>query len=169
MLSPNSADWTEVNIDLSAYAGQMGYIAFRQYNCTDRDFMIIDAVSILGDEVAPGEWVEVENVTAPYTITGLAPETTYEVEVQGIVDENTVTDWTAPVEFTTGSGMRGDVNGDQNVNLNDLTALIDYLVYGTPINEANATACSSADDTTAVNMNDLTALINYLVYNQWDN
>ena len=170
MLSPNSADWTEVNIDLSAYAGQMGYIAFRQYNCTDRDFMIIDAVSILDNEVAAGEWVEVENVTAPYTITGLAPETTYEVEVQGIVDENTVTDWTAPVEFTTTESTveRGNVNGVGGVDMDDLTALINYMLdpVNTEINQANAAACNSLDSN-EVNMDDLTALINFMMTGAW--
>ncbi len=170
MLSPNSADWTEVNIDLSAYAGQMGYIAFRQYNCTDRDFMIIDAVSILDNEVAAGEWIEVENVTAPYTITGLAPETTYEVEVQGIVDENTVTDWTAPVEFTTTESTveRGNVNGVGGVDMDDLTALINYMLdpVNTEINQANAAACNSLDSN-EVNMDDLTALINFMMTGAW--
>lgn len=62
---------------------------------------------------------------------------------------------------------RGDVNGDGNVNMDDLTALINYLVFGNTINFANAAACNNADDTTVVNMDDLTALIDYLVYNQW--
>ena len=63
--------------------------------------------------------------------------------------------------------MRGDVNGDGNINMDDLTALINYLVFANaPINIAGAASCSSADDTTIVNMDDLTALINYLVYNQ---
>ena len=166
-----TGEQTTYTFDLSEYAGQNGYIAIRHYNVTDQYILNVTNFYMPGeqDDEPAGEWIVIEDVTAPYTITGLAPETTYEVEVQGIVDENTVTEWTAPVEFTTLSGLRGDVNGDQNVNLNDLTALIDYLVYGTAINEANATACSSADDTTAVNMNDLTALINYLVYGHWDN
>ena len=100
MQSPSAVDWTEVTVDLSAYAGQAGYIAFRHYDCTDMDYMLIDAVSVLGDVVPAGEWTVVENVTTPYTIEGLDPETKYEVEVQGIFGENT-TEWTEPVEFTT--------------------------------------------------------------------
>ena len=65
--------------------------------------------------------------------------------------------------------IRGDVNGDGKVNMDDLTALINYLVYGTAVNMPNSAACSSVEDTTVVNMDDLTALINYLVYNQWAN
>ena len=70
--------------------------------------------------------------------------------------------FTAKVDF-----IRGDVNGDNTVGMDDLTALINYLVYGTPVNVANSAACSSVNDTTVVNMDDLTALINYLVYNHW--
>ena len=59
--------------------------------------------------------------------------------------------------------MRGDVNGDGKVGMDDLTALINYLVYGTAIDMAGADANLSG----GVGMDDLTALINYLVYNQW--
>ena len=103
MLTPNTGGWTEVAIDLSAYEGKSGYIAFRHYNCTDMDFMIIDAVGIYKNEVPAGEWTTVENVEAmTYTMEGLDPETDYEVEVQGIYeDAKATTDWTAPVQFTT--------------------------------------------------------------------
>ena len=100
MLTPNSAAWTEQAVDLSAYAGQNGRIAFRHYNCTDQDFMFIDAIGIYANEVPAGEWVTVNNVTSPYTIEGLDPETEYEVQVQGIFGENT-TEWTESVLFTT--------------------------------------------------------------------
>ena len=63
--------------------------------------------------------------------------------------------------------IRGDVDGNGVVGMDDLTALINYLVFGTPINMANSAACSSVDDTTIVNMDDLTCLINYLVFGTW--
>ena len=63
--------------------------------------------------------------------------------------------------------VRGDVNGDNQVNMDDLTALINYLVFGgSPTNPAGAAACDSINSNT-INMDDLTALINYLVYNTW--
>ena len=65
--------------------------------------------------------------------------------------------------------LRGDVNGNGTVNMDDLTALINYLVYGTEVNVPNSASCNNADDTTNVNMDDLTALINYLVYGNWAN
>ena len=65
--------------------------------------------------------------------------------------------------------LRGDVNDNGYVNMDDLTRLINYLVFGTPINIANSASCNNAEDTTIVNMDDLTALINYLVFNSWPN
>ena len=100
MESPNSIQWTELTVDLSAYAGQSGRIAFRNFNCTDKDFMLIDAISITKNEVPAGEWTVLEGVTSPADIEGLDPETEYEVQVQGIFGENT-TAWTESVLFTT--------------------------------------------------------------------
>ena len=70
--------------------------------------------------------------------------------------------------------LRGDVDGNGVVGMDDLTALINYLVgFLGPddINFANAAACDSmtGDASEDVGMDDLTALINYLVYNQWPN
>jgi hypothetical protein len=100
ILTPNSAAWTEQAVDLSAYAGQSGRIAFRHYNCTDQDFMFIDAIGIYTNEIPAGEWTVLEGVTSPADIEGLDPETEYEVQVQGILGQNT-TDWTESVLFTT--------------------------------------------------------------------
>ena len=63
--------------------------------------------------------------------------------------------------------LRGDVDGNSVVGMDDLTALINYLVFGTEINMANSAICDALDSTT-VGMDDLTALINYLVFNHWD-
>ena len=98
LLSPASTTWTERTADLTAFEGQRGYIAFRQYNCTDQDFMIIDAVSI--EALTYGEWVEVDGVTSPYTITGLDAETDYVVHVQGVYNEGN-SGWSNSVLFTT--------------------------------------------------------------------
>jgi hypothetical protein len=63
---------------------------------------------------------------------------------------------------------RGDVNGVGGVDMDDVTALINYLLTSnnTGINLANAAICNSPDSTT-VDMDDLTALINYLLTNTW--
>lgn len=61
--------------------------------------------------------------------------------------------------------MRGDVNMDENVNMDDLTDLINYLLTddATRISLTNA----DCDPSGKVNMDDLTALIDYLLTNQW--
>lgn len=62
---------------------------------------------------------------------------------------------------------RGDVNGIGGVDMDDLTALINYLLDDSyTINTANAAACNNETDTT-VDMDDLTALINFLLTEQW--
>ena len=67
------------------------------------------------------------------------------------------------------TGIRGDVNGVGGVDMDDLTALINYLLTGddTGINLANAASCDSLDST-MVDMDDLTALINYLLTGSWN-
>ena len=64
------------------------------------------------------------------------------------------------------AGMPGDVNGNGSVNMDDLTALINYLLTddATGINMANAANCDGND---GIGMDDLTALINYLLTDQW--
>mgnify|MGYP002857697895 CR=1 FL=1 len=64
-----------------------------------------------------------------------------------------------------GGYVRGDVDANGVVGMDDLTALINYLVFGSTegINLANA----NCDGYEGVGMDDLTALINFLVYNTW--
>ena len=77
-----SDTWTEVTVDLSAFAGKNGYIAFRNTD-NDQDYLLIDDVTITGINPT-SEWVTVNHVTNPYTLTGLASNTRYQVEVQGV-------------------------------------------------------------------------------------
>ena len=63
------------------------------------------------------------------------------------------------------AGLRGDVDQDGQVNIGDVTALINYLLShdSTSISVNNAD-CDQSND---VNINDVTALINYLLSRQW--
>ncbi len=62
--------------------------------------------------------------------------------------------------------MRGDVNNNGVIEMDDLTALINYLLTGdtTGISMVNAAACDGNED---IAMDDLTALINYLLNSAW--
>ena len=96
-LTEATGEWTEKSFDLSAYAGQQGYIAIRHMD-EDKDWLMIDDFGIY-----TGDWVEVNGVTNPTTLQGLAPETTYEWQVQGVDcdGEGSVTDWSETSIFTT--------------------------------------------------------------------
>ncbi len=91
--------WTEYTFDLSQFNGQQGHFAIRHYDCRDNYHILVDNITL--DIGGAPEWVTVNNVTSPYTIEGLDPETEYEVQVQGVVDSETTTNWTESVLFTT--------------------------------------------------------------------
>ncbi len=63
------------------------------------------------------------------------------------------------------SFQRGDVNGDSNVNISDVTALINYLLShnSTGVN-VDAADCNGDNN---VNISDVTTLINYLLSHNW--
>ena len=92
---------TEYKFDLSSYGGQEGYVAIRHYNVTDMFRLNIDDIAI-GEVIPEPEWQYVYDITEKnYTIEGLTPETTYEVQVQGIDQDGAESAWTQSVEFTT--------------------------------------------------------------------
>ena len=64
------------------------------------------------------------------------------------------------------AGLRGDVNNDQNVDINDVTALINYVLTGnaTGVNMTNA----NCDLQGNVDINDVTALINFVLKGAWN-
>ena len=68
--------------------------------------------------------------------------------------------WTEPITV-----VRGDVDDDGNVNISDVTALIDYLLSG------NATGISlenaDCDEDSNINISDVTSLIDYLLSGSW--
>ena len=61
--------------------------------------------------------------------------------------------------------MRGDVDADGNVNISDVTALIDYLLSGNASGIVLANADCDQDGN--VNISDVTTLIDYLLSGSW--
>ena len=91
---------TQYTGNTSEYAGQMGYVAIRHFNCKGQFYLVVDDVTIIyprEDGRTEPEWTVAENATSPYAIEGLAPETEYEVQVQTVGNE----EWTESVRFTT--------------------------------------------------------------------
>ena len=66
-------------------------------------------------------------------------------------------------EFDEPTAERGDANGDGVVNITDVTALIDFLLSGVPVDE-DAADCNLDG---AINITDVTALIDYLLGGNW--
>ena len=119
-----TGEQTTYTVSLGEYAGQKGYIAFRHFNVTDMYILNICNISMVGEEPdqPASEWTVIENVEVPYTIEGLTPETEYELQVQGIYEDEAkgTTNWTESVYFTTlaetvepeeGFFLVGDFNG----------------------------------------------------------
>ena len=62
------------------------------------------------------------------------------------------------------SALRGDVDGSGDVNIDDVTALIDYLLgTNSNINQQGA----DADQSGSISIDDVTALIDYLLTSHW--
>lgn len=95
--APAVSAWNEVVIDLGAYAGQEGYIAIHHQDM-DANYLLIDDFSVTSPPET-SEWTTVENVTSPYKIEGLTPETNYNVQVQAVYAEG-VSVW-EQTNFTT--------------------------------------------------------------------
>lgn len=70
------------------------------------------------------------------------------------------------VSTTFAQTVRGDANGDEQVNIADVTILIDYLLSG----DASAVNLENADCNldSSVTIADVTALIDYLLIGSWE-
>jgi hypothetical protein len=103
-----------VAIDLSAYNGKKVKLAFygestssTDENAGDNDLHIDNIVC--GVPVEAGEWETIEATESPVILTGLTPETPYEVKVKGFCD-GVPTEETEIVTFTTESACQALTN-----------------------------------------------------------
>ena len=133
------------------------YVKLTSYGLPDLRYMkvyagdLTEAQQLRATETGDENYRVITGITGKnYTVTGLTENGSFYFYVManyidgGVGDSNVeeVTLFENTPEF-----VRGDVNGDNNVNMDDLTALINYLVYGSPINQLGAASCSNADDT----------------------
>lgn len=63
--------------------------------------------------------------------------------------------------------MRGDVNGNGEVDINDVTLLIDVVLGKDVTYDANAADCNIENGNGSVDINDVTALINHVLNGSW--
>jgi hypothetical protein len=100
-----------------------------------------------------------------YTVEGLTPGNTYQYYVEVI--QNTGASFNSVVREVTllSAGLRGDVNMDNEVAINDVTALIDYLLT----NNAEGISLDNANCNLdgGISIADVSALIDYLLTGVW--
>ena len=97
---PATGQWEEISIDLSTYEGQTGYIAIHHVYY-DGNYVLIDDFGIYEDEIPAGDWINLTATDATITLNNLNPNTTYEWQVQGVCENDVLTDWSAINVFTT--------------------------------------------------------------------
>jgi len=96
-------EWEQITIDLSAYAGLEGYIAFHHHDA-EKDMLLIDDVFIGSVNIIPaGEWIESTTTNNFIDITGLVEDADYEWQVQADCGEDGESDWTNIATFHTPS------------------------------------------------------------------
>ena len=128
------SEYTKYTADLSAYAGQQGYIAIRHFCSYDRNALYVDDFSV-------GECTLLSGVSSPVDLTGLDPETTYKVQVQGICEDGSTTEWSEVLEFTTTECVISEINiegftapewgahPDNDVYVEDTRYTLDYASW----------------------------------------
>ena len=104
--SRTQGNWYQYTVDLSSYAGQVGFIAIRHFNCTDEFYLNVDDVlyegggstpviggGIIGVEIfRDGEWLA--EVYAPIqTYTDVEPGDVDEYEIR-VIHDGLTSDWT---------------------------------------------------------------------------
>ncbi len=120
------------------------------------------------NETGDAEYRLIENITPDkfYTVTGLTPATPYLYRVKSFYVNGTESPWTASKEviLKAGQSMRGDVDGNGKVTIEDVTALIDYLLAGAgDIDMIGA----DVDNNGKITIEDVTGLIDYLLSGNW--
>ena len=99
-----SGEWYQYTVDLSAYAGQTGYVAIRHFNCSDMFYLNVDDITIYSPATEEQEWIMASTDATTLNIEDLLPETTYEWQVRGenrSCSEDGYTQWSEMGNFTT--------------------------------------------------------------------
>ena len=95
-----TSSYLEYTADLSSYSGQ-GYVAIRHFNISDMFILNVDDFGIYDADIPAGDWINLTATDATITLNNLNPNTTYEWQVQGVCENDVLTDWSAINVFTT--------------------------------------------------------------------
>ena len=102
-----------------------------------------------------------------YTVTGLKPAVAYLYRVKAIYVNGTESQWSPYKEVLLKEGIEiitGDADGNGMVTIDDVTAVIDYILTGT--GDIDLIAADVNNDG-KVNIDDVTSLADYLLTGQW--
>ena len=124
----------------------------------------LTAASLKASESGDATYRLITGITGKsYTVTGLEAEGTYIYKVKTLFADGTESAWSNVEEvtlFQNGHGFEpGDVNHDGAVTIDDVTALIDYLLSGI----SGCPICADVDGHNGVTIDDVTALIDILL------
>ena len=113
------------------------YIAIQTTAASSDEALLIDDFSVYGTEIPAGEWVNESTIETSIELTGLTPETTYEVQAQAVYTEGE-SEWTESVTFTT--PVANSVPADVTAHLAADGATITWTGYGDSYNFQYRTA-----------------------------
>lgn len=110
------AGWQLMTVDLDSYYGVEGYIAIRTLPGTNRNWLHIDNLRLMNDYFDGTEWVNPVKYTTGvtssyYGLYDLDKNTTYFVQLQGVMDSGETTPWSETVTFTTWSDIVFETDG----------------------------------------------------------
>ena len=113
-------------------------------------------------EVSPmyGEWTQmvVENAALATKLSELTPSTNYVVQVQAVLANGKTSEWSPVVNFSTlETAKLGDVNEDGEVNIADVTMLVNVILGNAEAENADINADGTID------IADVTALVNIIL------
>ena len=117
--------WTEIPVDISAYAGQQGYVAIRHTNYGG-DHILVDDFGVYNtiNTYSYGGWTTVSPnpTTESCQLTGLSAETLYEVQVQANCDGTDGSSAWSTIHFTTPDNCGAPQElASSNVTINSAT------------------------------------------------
>ena len=164
--------------DVETYLACLSLGRLRTLKIVSGYYPEIQSIAVYGGEITdPAPFTAAEQGDATYrlitgidgmsyTVTGLTPGGTFIYRVKDLYIDGTESAWSGNREVTLLSGgetLRGDANGNGTVDVEDIAALISYLLNGTAVDMDGA----DCDLNGTVDVEDIAALISYLLTETW--
>lgn len=97
-ISTSSTLWSFFRQDIPVGTKYIAIHYYAEYQYA----LFIDDIILKGDDQSTSEWQTVNGVSSPYELTGLVPETTYAVQIQGDCGADGLSQWSGETFFITG-------------------------------------------------------------------